>query len=194
MVFILLLVFIYYVPPTLLWLGAIPFSYRFYTLVILAGIMIGLAYLRGFSLHDLGFRKDTLKPSLLWNGGLSLVFVAIMYAAYTAGWIRKPTVPDWNLFFVFYVFISSPSQEFLFRSTLFAEMRRVGITRLPWLILISAVTYCFLHVFYRDPLTLGVTLFMGIVWGLIYNKYPNFWGVALSHAVLGVVSILVGII
>jgi membrane protease YdiL (CAAX protease family) len=193
-VFPLLLVLIYYLPPTLLLTGVIPFTYRFYTLVTLAVVMIGVEYVRGFSLQDLGFRKDTLKPSLLWNGGLSLIFVAIMCTAYMAGWITTPTIPDWNLFFVFYVFISSPAQEFLFRSALFAEMRRAGITRLGWLILISSITYCFLHIFYRDLITLGVTLFMGIVWGLIYHKYPNFWGVALSHAVLGVVSILVGII
>jgi len=192
--FVTLLAIAYYLPPVLLWLRIIPFNFRFYTLVIISLLMVLYARFRKHSLHDLGFRRDTLKKSLLWNIGLSLIFVAIMLIAYGAGWIRKPTIPDWSLFFVFYVAISSPSQEFLYRSMVFAEMNRAGITSAVWKVLISAVTYCFLHVFYNDPITLAVTLFMGIVWGVIYNKYPNFWGVAFSHAMLGVVSILVGIV
>jgi membrane protease YdiL (CAAX protease family) len=35
---------------------------------------------------------------------------------------------------------------------------------------------------------------MGIVWGMIYYKHPNFWGVTISHAVLGIVSIATGLI
>jgi hypothetical protein len=190
----LLLLLVYYLPPFLIWIGVIPFDYRFHTLVFVTAFMAAFEYFCGSTLKELGFRKDTLKTSLLWNGALSIALVAIMCAAYWAGWIRKPTVPDWNLFFVFYVFVSSPSQEFLFRSTLFAEMKRAGITKAPWLILISAITYSFLHIFYQDLITLSVTLFMGVLWGLIYYKHPNFAGVALSHAVLGVVSILVGII
>lgn len=77
---------------------------------------------------------------------------------------------------------------------MFAELNRSGVSRSLWQILISAITYSLMHVFYNDLITLGVTLLMGVVWGMIYRKHPNFWGVALSHAVLGVVSILVGII
>lgn len=191
---LLFLAIVYYLPPILLWLRIIPFSLRFHILVGMTFVVAVYAYVRKFSLSELGFRKDTLKDSLLWNGLLSIVLVVIMLLAYQAGWIRKPTVPSWTLFFVFYVFVSSPSQEFLFRSMTFAELNRCGVTSGIWQILITAITYSFIHVFYNDIITLGVTLFMGIIWGIIYRKYPNVWGVALSHAVLGVVSILVGII
>lgn len=160
----------------------------------MALLMVIYAYLRKFTLRELGFRTDTLRGSFFWNGILSVVLLIVMLVGYKAGLIRKPTVPSWNLFFIFYVFVSSPSQEFLFRSNLFAELNRSGITTAIWQIVITAITYSFMHVFYNDAITLGVTLFMGVVWGLIYRKYPNFWGVAFSHAVLGVVSILVGII
>ena len=191
---VLLLGLVYYLPPILLWVGVIPFGLRFYVLVAMAIIMAAYAYLSELSLLELGFRKDTLARSLFWNSLLSIVFVALMIFAYQAGWIRKPTIPTWNMFFVFYVFVSSPSQEFLFRSTMFAELNRSGVQTALWQVLISAITYSFMHVFYKDAITLGVTLFMGVVWGIIYRRYPNFWGVAFSHAVLGVVSILVGII
>lgn len=191
---IVLLAVIYYLPPILLWFRVIPFGLRFYVLVIMALLMVIYAYLRKFTLRELGFRTDTLRGSFFWNGILSVVLLIVMLVGYKAGLIRKPTVPSWNLFFIFYVFVSSPSQEFLFRSNLFAELNRSGITTAIWQIVITAITYSFMHVFYNDAITLGVTLFMGVVWGLIYRKYPNFWGVAFSHAVLGVVSILVGII
>jgi membrane protease YdiL (CAAX protease family) len=191
---LLLLLFVYYLPPILLWLRIIPFALRFHILVAMTLMVAIYAYIRKFSWNELGFRKDTFRGALLWNGFLSLVLVTIMLLAFQAGWIRKPTVPSWSLFFVFYVFVSSPCQEFLFRSTMFAELNRSGIVGGIWQVLISAVTYSFMHVFYNDLITLGVTLFMGVIWGIIYRKYPNFWGVALSHAVLGVVSILVGII
>lgn len=192
--FLLLLALVYYLPPILLWVRIIPFELRFYVLIVMAIIMAAYSYLRGFSLRELGFRKDTLVGSLFWNGLLSFVFVALMILAYQAGWIRKPTIPTWSMFFVFYVLVSSPSQEFLFRSTMFAELNRCGVEKALWQVLISAITYCFMHIFYKDAITLAVTLFMGVVWGVIYRRYPNFWGVAFSHAVLGVVSILVGII
>lgn len=192
--FLLLLASVYYLPPILLWLGVIPFSLRFYVLVVMALLVVIYAFVRKVSLRELGLRRDTLGGSCLWNGLVSIVLVMLMIGAYQAGWIRKPTIPSWNLFFVFYVFVSSPSQEFLFRSNMFAELNRSGIRTAVWQILISSVTYSFMHVFYNDAITLGITLLMGIVWGLIYRKYPNFWGVAFSHAVLGVVSILVGVI
>jgi hypothetical protein len=191
---LLLLAIVYYLPPILLWVRIIPFEVRFYVLIAMTLIMALYSYLRGFSLRELGFRKDTLASSLLWNGILSIVFVALMVLAYQAGWVRKPTIPSWSMFFVFYVFVSSPSQEFLFRSTMFAELSRSGVAKAVWQVLISTMTYSFMHIFYKDAITLAVTLFMGVVWGIVYRKYPNFWGVAFSHAVLGVVSILVGII
>ena len=55
-------------------------------------------------------------------------------------------------------------------------------------------TYAFIHVIYGDPLILAATLAIGIAWGTIYLRYPNLWGVTLSHAVIGVVSILVGLV
>lgn len=45
-----------------------------------------------------------------------------------------------------------------------------------------------------DVITLLVTLVMGLIWGAIYYQYPNFWGTAFSHAVLGATSIFVGLI
>ena len=60
--------------------------------------------------------------------------------------------------------------------------------------LITAVTYAFIHIIYRDLLVLAATLVAGIAWGAIYRRWPNLIGVAISHAGLGASAISVGLI
>lgn len=185
---------LYYLPPLSLWSGIIPFAWRFKLLAIMAAIMVAYDYRHGFSLKELGFRQDTLKGSLILNIIVSILFVIFMLLSFEKGLIRTPTIPGWKLFFAYYFFVSCPLQEFLFRSNLFALMKRAGIKGALLQITVSAVTYSFLHIFYNDLITLATTLTIGLMWGGIYYKYPNFWGVAISHAVLGVVAIKVGLI
>lgn len=184
----------YCLPAFLLWVKVIPFDFRFQTLVAMTAAMIGYTVIRKFTLKDLGFRVDTLSGSLTWTACLLVVAITALGILYTANLLREPTLLTGSGFYVFYVFVSGPSQEFLCRSTMFAEMKRAEITRPLLQVLISAVIYCFLHIVYGDWLTLSVTLLMGILWGIIYHKYPNFWGVAFSHAILGAVSIKLGLI
>lgn len=192
--FFLLLLLVFYLPVILIWSGILSFSIRYYLLVFMTIAVAAYVALRGRDLAQLGFRRDTFRGSLIWNGLLSACLALILLGLYFAGLIRHPHMPAWSLFYVFYVFISSPFQEFLFRSVLFCEGRAAGITKPVHLITLSAVTYCFLHVIWHDIITLIVTFVMGIIWGVIYFKYSNFWGVTLSHAVLGVLSIAVGLI
>ena len=183
-----------YLPVTLLWTGVIPFHYRFVVTFCGMAVIIGYAVARKLNWSDLGFRCDTLKKSLLWNVAVSLLFLTIIYILYRAGFIANSSARFWPLFFIFYIFILSPAQEFFFRSVLFAELRKMN-RGTPWtVILISSISYCFLHVIYQHPLLMAVTLLMGIVWGIIYYRYPNFWGVVLSHAILGTAAFAMGLI
>lgn len=192
--FLFPIVILYYLPPILIWAGALPFAWRFQILAVMTAVMLAYDYWHGISLKELGIRRDTLKGSLLLNATASLLLVILMFLTFKAGLIREPTIPGWELFFAYYLFISSPSQEFLFRSNFFALMRRSGVGGPALQITASAVTYSFLHIFYKDPLTLLVTFAVGLLWGWIYQRHPNLWGVSFSHAVLGAVSILVGLI
>ena len=192
--FLVLLIILYYLPPLLLLLGWLQFEWRFRILALMTCTMIAYDWRRGLSLKELGFRTDTLKGSLFLNALLSLLLISIMFLLFNTGGIREPTPPAWGLFFAHYVFISSPSQEFLFRSNLFALMRRSNIKGPVLQVVVSAVTFSFMHVLYKDLPTLIVTLAIGLLWGSIYYKYPNFWGVALSHALVGAVAVKVGVV
>jgi membrane protease YdiL (CAAX protease family) len=183
----------FYLPPLLIVIGVIPFAYRFVVLVAVAAVLALVALWRGTPAAELGLRADNLRPALAANAALALLVGLALAAVYALGLIRQPRTVDWWWFAPFYVLASCPAQEFACRGFLFAEMARRGIAGAGPQVAISAVTYAFLHVVYRDWLAFLAPLAIGIVWGVLYRRYPNFWGVALSHAVLGLISIGVGL-
>ncbi|MGP8005329.1 MAG: hypothetical protein ACLPSL_16170 [Smithella sp.] len=75
-------------------------------------VIVSYVWLRKFSWSDLGFRHDTLKRSLMWNLGMSLLFLPLLYLLHKTGLIGKVTIRLWPLFFVFYILILTPAQEF----------------------------------------------------------------------------------
>ena len=184
----------FYTPVTLIWLGVVPFRYRFFLAFIVMTLTIFYILKRKFAWAELGFRRDTLKESLKWNLGASSFFLVLLYVLHHTGWIELTQVRLWPLFLLFYILVLTPAQELFFRSILFAEMKE-GRARNPLsIIAFSSLSYGFLHVIYQNPAMLIATLLMGVVWGCIYYKYPNFWGVTLSHALLGAVVISAGMI
>ncbi len=132
---------VYYLPVLLIRLNIIPFEFRFQTLIGTTTAMIVYSISAKYSWKSLGFRLDNLKSSLLWNGVLSALLVAITYGLYLAKMIREPSIPAWTWFYVFYIFVSSPAQEFLYRSVMFAELERANINSSFARIVISAVTF-----------------------------------------------------
>jgi membrane protease YdiL (CAAX protease family) len=183
-----------YLPPLLIFLGIIPFAYRYAVLLIVAAALALVALYRGTPARKLGLSSAGLKPSLAVNAALSLVVGAALLAAFWLGLMPPPRTVDWWWFAPFYVLVSCLAQEFICRGFLFAEMERRGVTG-AWLqILISAVSYAFLHIVYRSWPALLATLCIGLVWGAIYRSYPNLWGVVLSHVVLGLIAIAVGLV
>jgi membrane protease YdiL (CAAX protease family) len=184
----------FYLPPLLIYFGVIPFAYRFVVLVAVAAALALLAWLRGTPAADLGLRSDNLRPALAVNAALALLLGSALLATFALGLMRQPRAIDWWWFAPFYVAVSCPAQEFLCRGFLFAEMQRRGITGAGAQIAVSSVSYAFLHVVYGDWLAFLAPLAIGVVWGALYRRYPNLWGVILSHAALGLISIRVGLI
>jgi uncharacterized protein len=190
---LLLFFSIYIFPVSLFYFNVISYAARGSILVFLTILMILYAVYKKYTLKDLGLAGKYLKGSLLVNGIFSLVTITGLFTFYKLNMIREPVEPEYDLFFIYYIFVSCTCQEFLYRSLVYKELSRNGI-RGNYFIIISAINYSFLHVFYHDWITLVSTLISGLIWGWIYNKYPNFWGVALSHATLGVISMMVGLI
>jgi CAAX protease family protein len=184
----------FYLPPLLIAVGVIPFAYRYVVLVAMAGALAVLAVQQGTPARELGLRTDNLKPALAVNAVLALGVGSALLALHWLGLMRHPRAIDWWWFAPFYVLVSCPAQEFLCRGFLFAEMSRRGITAAGAQIAVSSITYAFLHIVYKDWLAFLAPLAIGIVWGAIYRRHPNLWGVVLSHAVLGLISIAIGLV
>lgn len=182
----------YLLPPFIFWAAQTPKIVNYITFGVLFVLLAGYARFFKFTLPELGFRKDTLKRSLFSYGLFSLGLSALLYIFYLGQWFRQshqggaPTL----IFLLFYIFLASPAQEFLYRGLLFAEMKRRGLHQ-AWLqIMISGFSFAFLHMYHYDYFTVGVTLVMGLAWSILYQKCPNLLCVTLSHIVLGAVAVL----
>lgn len=54
--------------------------------------------------------------------------------------------------------------------------------------------YSFVHIIYKDIITIILTFIIGIIWFYLYRKDKNLFGVSLSHCIVGILTIFLGII
>lgn len=190
----ILMIFAFYAPVILIWSDIIPFRYRFHASIVLLSVFIFYSFLRRHGFRELGFRTDNLKDSILWNLVFMVIGAAGLFITYRAGFLRSGNDHLLPYIYVIYILFLSPVQEIVFRGILFAELKRIRIGDYRWIIMISTVSFCFLHLIYRHPPMLVITFVSGLAWGLIYTRWPNIWGVSLSHSLLGALAIFLGII
>jgi membrane protease YdiL (CAAX protease family) len=145
--------------------------------------------------REIGVRSDNLFSSVAINAVVLIGLAVPLLLAYMLGLIRAPTAPTWTAFYPLYILVFCPAQEFSCRALMFAELNRLrDVPRPVFQILITAMVFASIHVIYRDMLTLLASLMMGLIWGLVFLIRPNLIGVSLSHAALGLMSIMVGVI
>ncbi|MBW6432031.1 CPBP family intramembrane metalloprotease [Patescibacteria group bacterium] len=185
-------VFFYIIPLALLSFGYIPFEGRHIILFLMGIILVAYSIQKKIKAHKLGFRVDNLKNSLLVNFIVSIVLLLVMYVAYITGILRSVNYEGTFLFLIFYIFISVPIQEFIFRSLMFYEISIFTKNRVA-IIGFSTLIYSFSHIMYHSLQVMVITSIVGVIWGLIYLRWPNYWGVTLSHILVGAAAVFVGI-
>jgi uncharacterized protein len=185
---------IYYLPILLILSGVLLFEYRFLYLVIICTATIGLSVKKCFSMKSLGLSTENLKKGLMLNGLLSLLFIIFFLVCYKLNMIGREYIPTQITFYVFYIFVSCPLQEFTYRSYFFRLLDEAKIENRIFRISFNAITFSFLHAIYQDWLTLLFTLIMGALWGYIYQSTKNVYGICLSHIVFGTITILAGLV
>jgi uncharacterized protein len=193
--FLFFILLVFYVPAILIWTQILPFEYRFHTFFIVLASCLFYCGRRRYSLHELGFRTDNLSNSIRWN----LLFCGIgaigLYLTYKTGFSRpRNTTNFFPYAYAAYIFFLGPVQEVVFRGVLFAEMKRIRILDQKWILMISTLSFCFLHIIYRHPPLLIITFVSGLVWGIIFTKWRNIWGISLSHSLLGALAMFLGVI
>lgn len=184
---------IYVGMPLAILIDLIDFDFKFYALTIGAVIVYIFLKLMGFNNQELGISKNNLMRSLKRVLPFTIVLAILGGVLWMMGFSRITPNEDWYFFFFFYIFISSPIQEFLYRGALPAIIEKYTSNYYARLI-ISTALYSFVHIIYKDVLTLALTFVIGIIWFRAYDKDRNLFGVSISHAILGLVTIAAGII
>lgn len=180
---------IYVLPVVLVATGAIPFYWRFHVLLLMTLVAGSLAVSR-HSAMSLGLRLPRWRALMGW----SLIPTALAIAGILQTDLpHRHVAPGRLAFYVFFVLVPAPAQEFLYRSFLFAEMGEIRVPPVATVAL-SAVLFAFLHIIYRDAFTMLLTLVAGLAWAVLFHKTRGFYMVAASHAALGAAAILTGVI
>lgn len=182
----------YLVIPLLIFFGIIAFEYKFIVLVVYGILSYTILRLNGVDKAKLGLTVENWQSSLLSVVGLTLLFVVLALLAYRFGYARfQPT--ETVLFYLFYVFISSPIQEFLYRGVTTYFGKSFGLN--VWLIvLISSMLYSLVHIIYKDWILVVATFGLGVIWHRVYLKTNSLVGVMFSHSVFGALTIFLGLI
>lgn len=191
LLFVFIMILFILIPITICF-NPILFKYKFFLLTTFGFIIFSVFKIAGVSCKSLGITKRNFLKSIKKNIPIIVFFIILIFVARLTG-INK-YIPNENyLFYIFYIFISCPIQEFLYRG-LFGYFNDKLIKNDLLILFLSSFCYSFVHIIYKDVFTCVTTFIMGMVWYLLYKKDRNLAGVSLSHIVLGILTIILGIV
>lgn len=188
----IIILFIYIFTPLLILFNQPLYNYKFVFLVVLAILIyLGLRFI-GVKNEKLGITKKKWKESLKSIANFTIALIIVVLVLKTFKFQRFNPTETFS-FYIFYIFISSPAQEFLYRGV-FKYFESTKVISSKTALILSSVLYSFVHIMYRDIFLLTITLFIGLLWYVTYGKTNNLLGVTISHAVLGMATIALGFI
>jgi len=179
--------------PALIYVDIIPYGWRFFMLLALGVIFSVLSYVRGYTLNELGFRKDNIRKAFLVQVPILLGFLFVLSFSHKLGFVEREFMSK-ELFLLFYALISSPFQEFIYRSYMFALLKRCGWENRFVFVLFMVIPFAFVHIIYHNILTLIFALIAGVFWSYTYIRQANLFAVSFSHAVIGFVALVLGVV
>ena len=190
-VLLAIILLIYIVTPVVIFFNEYLYSIKFYILTGIGLLIFILMKLFGVKNKELGITKENLARSIKRN--LILIAISIMIViVLKLLHIGKYNPTETLLFYLFYIFVSCPIQEFLYRGV-FGYFDLKSKYNYLWIIL-SSLCYSLVHIIYKDYLTCILTFILGIILYIFYKKDRNLYGVILTHIVLGILTILLGIV
>lgn len=187
------LMLVYCLPPFMISSKLIGFEYRNEVAILFAIFLMAYAYIRGFSTKELGFRLDNIYEAL--QAFLPAMFVVLVFlcSIYFSGMVHIGKCSLSYHFIFFYFFISSPFQEFCYRSLLIAELNKGNYFSERSKIILSTIMFSMLHIMYFHYLLLFLSVGMGLMWAYLYQKTPNLVAASLAHFVVGIMAFWLGL-
>ncbi len=179
---------LYVIVPLLILIFPHLFKYKFYILVTFGILIYFWLRKNNISNEDLGITNRNITNSLISNLPIIIISISIITLMKFLN-INKFVPSETIYFYLFYIFISCPIQEFLYRSFYgYFDDGKYNI------MLLSSSMYAFVHIIYKDILTVILTFIIGLIWYNLYRKDKNLLGVSISHCIIGMITILLGII
>lgn len=168
----------------------IPLNQRGIVLIAVLLVSIIWAIKSKMGTKELGFRVDNIKRTILPYAVFTLL--GIIGLLFLAKFLNKqPLDPWWMYPHLLWAFIPiSIFQEFIYRSFAQTKLQKAGNPY--WAILTITLAYSGMHILWKDPLVILMTLAGGLGWGYLWYKYPNFYLISLSHSVLNFLAIYLG--
>jgi uncharacterized protein len=191
---IITLIFAFYIfPPIAITVQLIPYSLRFFLLMAITPLLWFIRPSTVMTNHNLGISRHNLTDSIIAIFPLSVILALSTIVAAVA---NQPRYDNSGLsvgFYLFYVLVSCPFQEFAYRGYLFPALDILPLQKWGRIIL-ATILYSFLHIIYKDVYIIVFTLITGLIWNIHYDKYRNLASVTVSHIILGVLTIRLGLI
>lgn len=182
----------YILIPILIFLNIIDFKYRFYVLVIVGIISFIIIKLLKVTNTKLGLTRNNTFNSIKRIIPITLLILIFSIIYYFLG-LSKYENNETIYFYLFYIIISCPIQELIYRGIL-NEYLNIYNLNIKLQIIIASLSFSFLHIIYKDPLTLLFTFIIGLYWNYSYLKDKNLIGVTISHIMIGMATIFLGLI
>lgn len=191
-IYLCAIVCVYLMLPILICIGVIPWNMKFVALVVGAVAMYIVMRILGHTHSDIGITRQRTIYSLKT---VLPITIALVIAAGLFLLLEKPRFsPTEGIgFYIFYILISCPAQELLFRGILSRMLQELRLHQALELGLAAAL-FGYVHIIYGDMLTIVVMSIVGLFWYRAYQQSLNVIGVTISHVVLGVMTIALGII
>ena len=192
MIYLYAIVCVYLILPILICIGVIPWNMKFAALIVGVVAMYIVMRILGHTHSDIGITRQRTIYSLKT---VLPITIALLIATGLFLLLEKPRFsPTEGIgFYVFYILISCPAQELLFRGILSRILQELRLHQALELGL-AASLFGYVHIIYGDMLTVVVMSIVGLFWYQAYQRSSNIIGVTISHVVLGVMTIALGII
>lgn len=127
---------------------------------------------------NIGITMDDHASSIRHAAAITAVgFLVVTALGYFLGFRQPDASYAW---IAFYILISVPVQEIVFRGIIQTRLYRFGRKKA---IAASSVLYSAIH--FGNPLLVLLTLLAGIFWGYSFSRHPTLLGPSISHAILG---------
>lgn len=140
---------------------------------------------RGESLRDLGFRFDTFLPALYL---LALPVILVAGACLLIAWTTGSPIsflrwhPNRNLALQLGIgVVWALAQQYVLQG-FFNRRAMVALGRGALSVALVAVIFALLHL--PNPWITLITFIAGGIWGAVYQRAPNLFALALTHAVM----------